>query len=163
MVLEPELLILDETLSALDQVEQAKLLDLFELLQTRHGVTYIYITHDLAMVRRVCTRIAVMYLGRVVELADKHTLFFDSGHPYTMALLSAVPVIETPRYSAEKYLLDGEPPDPVDIPPGCSFRTRCPFAFDRCAAEDPFLYVRSDGALSACHLIEDNPKSLLNA
>jgi peptide/nickel transport system ATP-binding protein len=160
MVLEPELLILDETLSALDQVEQAKLLDLFELLQTKHGVTYIYITHDLAMVRRVCTRIAVMYLGRVVELADNHTLFFDSGHPYTMALLSAVPVIETRRYSAEKYLLDGEPPDPVDIPPGCSFRTRCPFNYDRCAVEDPSLYVRRAGAFSACHLIEENPQAL---
>ena len=137
MVLEPELLILDETLSALDQVEQRKLLALFERLQVRHGITYIFISHDLSMVRRVCNRIAVMYLGRIVELASNETTFFNSGHPYTRALLSAVPVIEEKPYKTETYLLEGEPPDPIDIPPGCSFRTRCPFAFDRCAVRRP--------------------------
>ncbi|WP_230978777.1 dipeptide ABC transporter ATP-binding protein [Ollibium composti] len=152
LVLEPELLILDETLSALDQVEQAKLLDLFETLQARRGITYVYISHDLAMVRRVCARIAVMYLGRVVELSDNETLFASSSHPYTRALLSAVPTVEEKPYKTETYLLEGEPPDPIDIPPGCSFRTRCPFAFDRCAREDPRLTLLSDGSLSACHL-----------
>ncbi len=156
LVLEPELLILDETLSALDQVEQAKLLDLFETLQTKRGITYVYISHDLAMVRRVCARIAVMYLGRITEIADNETLFRTSAHPYTRALLSAVPTVETKPYRTETYLLEGEPPDPVDIPPGCSFRTRCPFAFARCAVEDPALTISADGNGSACHLGADS-------
>lgn len=152
LVLEPELLILDETLSSLDQVEQAKLLDLFEALQVKRGITYVYISHDLAMVRRVCARIAVMYLGRIVELADNETMFGRSAHPYTRALLSAVPTVEEKPYRTETYLLEGEPPDPIDIPAGCSFRTRCPFAFDRCATDDPTQIVREDGNASACHL-----------
>jgi oligopeptide/dipeptide ABC transporter ATP-binding protein len=152
MVLDPELLILDETLSALDQVEQGKLLALFERLQVRRGITYVYISHDLSMVRRVCNRIAVMYLGRIVELATNEATFFNPGHPYTRALLSAVPVIEERPYKAETYLLEGEPPDPIDIPPGCTFRTRCPFAFDRCAAEDPLLLRRDPADFAACHL-----------
>jgi peptide/nickel transport system ATP-binding protein len=152
MVLEPELLILDETLSALDQVEQRKLLALFERLQARHGITYIFISHDLSMVRRVCNRIAVMYLGRIVELASNESTFFNPGHPYTRALLSAVPVIEEKPYKTETYLLEGEPPDPIDIPPGCSFRTRCPFAFDPCASDDPLLLPRGPSDFAACHL-----------
>ena len=151
LVLEPELLILDETLSALDQVEQAKLLDLFEGLQARRGITYVYISHDLAMVRRVCARIAVMYLGRIVELSDNEPLFSAAGHPYSRALLSAVPTIEPKPYATRTYLLEGEPPDPIDIPRGCSFRSRCPFAFDRCAAEDPRLRSLAAGIESACH------------
>ena len=90
LILEPRLMILDETLSSLDPVEQGRLLDLFERLQARHGLTYLFISHDLAMVRRACTRIAVMYLGKLVEIADTAGLFYDPGHPYTMALLSAV-------------------------------------------------------------------------
>ncbi|QPC94511.1 ABC transporter ATP-binding protein [Mesorhizobium sp. INR15] len=152
LVLEPELLILDETLSSLDQVEQAKLLDLFETLQVKRGITYVYISHDLAMVRRVCARIAVMYLGRIVELADNDTMFGRSAHPYTRALLSAVPTVEEKPYRTETYLLEGEPPDPIDIPPGCSFRSRCPFAFDRCATEDPVQAIHESGNASACHL-----------
>ena len=151
MVLEPELLILDETLSALDQVEQAKLLDLFEKLQARHRITYIYISHDLGMVRRVCSRVAVMYLGRVVELAGNESTFFNPAHPYTRALLSAVPAIEHRPYDATTYLLEGEPPNPINIPPGCSFRTRCPFAFNRCAHVDPALSPRGEDHLAACH------------
>ncbi|MDQ6438285.1 ABC transporter ATP-binding protein [Mesorhizobium sp. LHD-90] len=153
MVLDPELLILDETLSALDQVEQGKLLDLFERLQNRHGITYVYISHDLSMVRRVCNRVAVMYLGRVAELAGNEATFFDPAHPYTRALLSAVPAIEHKPYDTTTYLLEGEPPDPIDIPPGCSFRTRCPFAFDRCATDDPMLMKRSGEDFAACHLV----------
>ena len=152
LVLEPELLILDETLSSLDQVEQAKLLNLFEAIQAKRGITYVYISHDLAMVRRVCARIAVMYLGRVVELSDNETMFLSSSHPYTRALLSAVPTVEERPYRTETYPLEGEPPDPIDIPKGCSFRTRCPFAFDRCAMEDPQLMRLSETTASACHL-----------
>jgi peptide/nickel transport system ATP-binding protein len=155
MVLEPELLILDETLSALDQVEQGKLLALFERLQAHHGITYIYISHDLSMVRRVCNRIAVMYLGRVVELATNESTFFNPGHPYTRALLSAVPVIEERPFKPETYLLEGEPPDPVDIPAGCSFRTRCPFAFERCSVDDPTLLRRGRSDEAACHLVSE--------
>ncbi|MDW6021116.1 ABC transporter ATP-binding protein [Mesorhizobium sp. BAC0120] len=153
MVLDPELLILDETLSALDQVEQGKLLELFDRLQARHGMTYVYISHDLSMVRRVCNRVAVMYLGRVAELAGNETTFFDPAHPYTRALLSAVPAIEHKPYDTATYLLEGEPPDPIDIPPGCSFRTRCPFAFERCVTDDPALMKRSDEDFAACHLV----------
>jgi len=150
LVLKPRLLILDETLSSLDQVEQSRLLELFERLQATHGFTYIFISHDLAMVRRACTRIAVMYLGKVVELADNHSMFFDPGHPYSRALLSAVPTIEARRYDARECLLDGEPPSPINIPPGCSFRPRCPLSFDRCAAEEPPLLPREGGS-AACY------------
>ena len=151
LVLEPRLLILDETLSALDQVEQSRLLEIFDKLQAEHGFTYIFISHDLAMVRRACTRIAVMYLGKIVELADNHTVFFDPGHPYIKALLSAVPTIEDRRYDAAENLLEGEPPSPIGIPPGCSFNSRCPLAFERCTTDEPGLESRGDGRISACY------------
>ena len=151
LVLEPRLLILDETLSALDQVEQSRLLEIFDKLQAEHGFTYIFISHDLAMVRRACTRIAVMYLGKIVELADNHTVFFDPGHPYTKALLSAVPTIEERRYDAAENLLEGEPPSPIGIPPGCSFNSRCPLAFERCTTDEPGLENRGDDRISACY------------
>ena len=150
LVLKPRLLILDETLSSLDQVEQARLLELFEGLQAAHGFTYIFISHDLAMVRRACSRIAVMYLGKVVELAENRTMFFDPGHPYSRALLSAVPTIEARRYDARECLLDGEPPSPINIPTGCSFRPRCPLSFARCAVEEPPLTPRPGGS-AACY------------
>jgi peptide/nickel transport system ATP-binding protein len=150
LVLRPQLLILDETLSALDQVEQFRLLELFQRLQADYGLTYIFISHDLAMVRRACTRIAVMYLGKIVELADNETVFFHPGHPYTKALLSAVPTIEERRYDPRQCLLDGEPPNPINIAPGCSFRPRCPLAFERCVAEEPALLERRAGDWSAC-------------
>lgn len=139
LVLEPELLILDETLSSLDQVEQARFIELFERLQRERGITYIYISHDLALVRRVCQRIGVMYLGRIVELAHNEDIFTQPAHPYTRALLSAAPTTEHNPFPMATYLLDGEPPDPVDIGPGCTFKTRCPFAFDRCYTDDPKL------------------------
>lgn len=155
MVLEPRLLILDETLSAVDQAEQIRLLDLFERLQAQHGLTYVFISHDLAMMRRVCTRLVVMYLGEVVELAANHTLFFDPGHPYSKALLSAVPTVEERPYRTEDCLLEGEPPSPIDLPVGCSFAGRCPHAFERCRRESPILQVRQKpGDFSACFLTQ---------
>ncbi|MEB2671231.1 ABC transporter ATP-binding protein [Bradyrhizobium japonicum] len=157
LVLDPELLILDETLSALDQVEQRKLLALFQRLQDQRGMTYIYISHDLGMVRQACNRIAVMYLGRVVELADNRTTFIEPRHPYTRALLSAVPAVEERPFKAETYLLEGEPPNPIHIPAGCSFRSRCPFAVDKCALEDPPLFARGRDESTACHLTEIDP------
>lgn len=154
LVLEPKLLILDETLSALDQAEQARLLELFERLQQQHRFTYVFISHDLAMVRRACTRIAVMYLGEVVELADNLTLFFDPGHPYSKALLSAVPSIEPRPYDSETCLLEGEPPSPIAIPAGCSFASRCPQVMPRCRVESPRLWDRGSGNQAACFLVE---------
>lgn len=154
LVLEPRLMILDETLSALDPVEQSRLLALFEQLQVKHGLTYLFISHDLAMVRRVCTRIAVMYLGKMVEIADTSGTFYDPGHPYTRALLSAVPTLDANPYKPEECLLDGEPPSPIDIPPGCSFASRCPHAFARCRIETPLLREHKAGRLAACHLLD---------
>lgn len=153
LVLEPEILIMDETLSALDQAEQFKLLDLFQKLQKEYNLTYIFISHDLAMVRKVCNRVAVMYLGEVFELAENDRLFFDPGHPYTKALLSAMPTLEERRYQPEDCLLEGEPPSPIDIPAGCSFRSRCPHAFAPCATINPSLTVRGDQNFAACHLV----------
>ncbi len=159
LVLEPRLLILDETLSALDPMEQGRLLDLFAKLQQAHRLTYLFISHDLAMVRKVCSRIAVMYLGKIVELADTGTVFFDPGHPYTRALLSAVPVLEEQPYKTEDCLLEGEPPSPIDLPTGCSFRARCPLAFERCRIEEPPLYPRGSGRVAACHLVESDERA----
>nr|WP_207620388.1 ABC transporter ATP-binding protein [Oharaeibacter diazotrophicus] len=154
LILSPRLLILDETLSSIDQREQAKLIDLFAGLQKKNDLTYVFISHDLAMVRKVCTRIAVMYLGKIVEIADNHDLFFAPRHPYTKALLSAAPTLEDKPFDAGEYLLEGEPPSPIDIPPGCSFASRCPLAFARCRAETPELREWRPGAFAACHLVE---------
>ena len=153
MVLEPKVLILDETLSALDQAEQFKLLDLFEKLQAAHNLTYIFISHDLALVRRACDRIAVMYLGEVVEIVGNDRLFFDPGHPYSRALLSAIPTLEARRYRPEDCLLEGEPPNPIDLPPGCAFAGR-PSAFARCRETSPALFTRGQKDLAACFLVE---------
>jgi len=155
LVLKPEILIMDETLSSLDQSEQFKLLDLFARLQRDHGLTYIFISHDLAMVRKVCNRVAVMYLGEVFELANNERLFFDPGHPYTMALLSAMPTLEPRRYRPEDCLMEGEPPSPINLPKGCSFRSRCPRAVDRCAERPPHLTTRGQRDFAACHLVVD--------
>ena len=155
LVLEPKLMILDETLSALDQIEQSRLFELFDRLQQAHGFTYIFISHDMALVRRVCHRIAVMYLGRVVELADNRTLFENPSHPYSRALLSAIPTLDEHPFKARDYLLEGEPPSPVHIPPGCAYRSRCPRALDKCKTHDPGARPAPDGGLVACHLIHE--------
>lgn len=161
LVLEPKLMILDETLSALDQIEQARLFELFDRLQQAHGFTYIFISHDMALVRRVCHRIAVMYLGRVVELADNQTLFENPSHPYSRALLSAIPTLDEHPFKARDYLLEGEPPSPVHIPPGCAYRSRCPRALDKCKTHDPGAQLLPDGGLVACHLIHEARSSAM--
>jgi len=154
LILDPKLLILDETLSSIDQREQTRLIDLFSRLQEKSSLTYVFISHDLAMVRKVCTRIAVMYLGEMVEVADNHDLFFDPQHPYTKALLSAAPTLEERPFNAGDFLLEGEPPSPIDIPPGCSFASRCPKVFGRCRVETPRLLEHLPGRLVACHLLD---------
>jgi peptide/nickel transport system ATP-binding protein len=154
LILDPKLLILDETLSALDQREQGRLIDLFAKLQEKNDLTYVFISHDLAMVRKVCTRIAVMYLGEMVEIADNRDLFFDPQHPYTKALLSAAPTLEDKLFDPGDFLLEGEPPSPIDIPAGCSFASRCPKAFGRCRVEAPKLVEHSPGRFVSCHLLD---------
>ncbi len=154
LVLEPRILILDETLSSLDQPEQMRLIALFRQLQAQRGLTYIFISHDLAMVRQVCSRLAVMYLGEIVELAGNEDLFRDPGHPYTKALLSAVPTMETRPFDSREHLLEGEPPSPIDLPPGCSFASRCPQRFERCDVESPKLVERRQGNCSACFVLQ---------
>ena len=156
LVLEPQLLILDETVSALDQSEQNKLLALFSRLQAEKNLTYIFISHDLAMVRRVCSRIAVMYLGELVEIADNRNLFYSARHPYTKALLSAVPTVEDNPYDSAKLLLEGEPPSPINIAPGCSFASRCPFVMRVCREKAPALTAVTPGSAVACHLYDPN-------
>jgi len=155
MVMNPKLLVLDETMSSLDQVEQARLLDLFDDLQRRHNYTYIFISHDLALVRRACSRVLVMYLGRVVEMAENEKLFFEPRHPYSRALLSAMPTLEDNRFDAKECLLEGEPPSPVNIPPGCSFRSRCPLAKEVCEKMDPMPETRGLTQVE-CHLVHEN-------
>ena len=159
LVLEPKLMILDETLSALDQVEQSRLFELFDRLQKAHGFTYIFISHDLALVRKVCHRIAVMYLGRVVELADNQTLFENPSHPYSRALLSAIPTLDEHPFKSRDYLLEGEPPSPVHIPPGCSYRSRCPRALEQCKTHDPGARLAPGGGLVRCHLINEQRRA----
>lgn len=151
LILEPRLMILDETLSALDPVEQGRLLDLFEKLQVQYGLTYLFISHDLAMVRRACTRIGVMYLGKMVEIADTGALFFNPRHPYTKALLSAVPTLDAKPYRREDCLLDGEPPSPISLPNGCTFAPRCPQTFETCLEVEPPLKRVAPGCDTACY------------
>jgi len=159
LVLEPKLMILDETLSALDQIEQSKLFELFDRLQKTHGFTYIFISHDMALVRKVCHRIAVMYLGRIVELTDNRTMFEDPTHPYSRALLSAVPTLDDHPFKSRDYLLEGEPPSPVHIPSGCSYRSRCPRALEKCKTIDPGATPLPGGGQVSCHLIDDKKPS----
>jgi len=139
LVLEPRVLLLDETLSALDPMEQGPLIELFERLQKTRAITCIFISHDLALVRRVASRVAVMYLGRIVEVGTNEQIFSSPRHPYTRALLSAAPTLEASPYNADECLVDGEPPSPIRLPPGCAFADRCPAAQADCRTFDPKL------------------------
>ncbi len=150
LTLRPRLVILDEPTSGLDVSVQASVLKLFRGLQEAFALTYLFISHDLAVVQTMCQRVAVMYLGRIVELGDTRALFERPRHPYTQSLLAAVPRIGGRRVTRD-FALEGEPPSPRHLPSGCRFRTRCPVAEARCAAEDPPLRV-VDGQRVACHL-----------
>jgi len=153
LVLEPKLLILDESLSALDQMEQGRMLALFTRLQRERELTYIFISHDLAMVRRICGRIAVMYLGEIIEMGSNESIFEQPRHPYTQALLSAAPTLEEIPPTVRAAIVDGEPPNPIDIPVGCSFASRCPRAMPICREIAPVLMQVSTNVQVACHAV----------
>jgi peptide/nickel transport system ATP-binding protein len=147
-----DLIICDEAVSALDVSVKAQIVNLLSDLQDELGLALLFISHDLAIVEHLTHRVAVMYLGKIVELADRRTLFAEPHHPYTRALLSAVPVPD-PTAKRERIVLTGDVPSPINPPSGCRFHTRCPFVFDRCRTEEPLLRPIGDrGHLSACHL-----------
>jgi oligopeptide transport system ATP-binding protein len=138
LALSPRLIVCDEPVSALDVSIQAQVINLLIDLQRRHGLSYLFIAHDLAVVAHISHRVAVMYLGRIVEIADKDGLFQNPRHPYTRALLASVP-IANPRLKQPAPLVDGDVPSPVNPPPGCAFHTRCRFTMARCKTERPQL------------------------
>jgi len=150
LILEPELVICDEPVSALDVSIRAQILNLLEEMKRRYGLTLLFIAHDLAVVKAVSDRIAVMYLGKLCEVAMTEQLFRQPAHPYTNLLLQAIPVPD-PTVKPATNLATGEPPSPLDPPSGCRFRTRCPRADSRCAAEVPLLREVTPGQFAACH------------
>lgn len=150
LALEPLLLICDEPVSALDVSVQAQILNLLQDMKERYGLTLIFISHDLAVVKAVSTRIMVMYLGKVCEISSPDELYSNPRHHYTHALVSSVPIPD-PTVAARGTALEGEPPSPMDPPSGCRFRTRCPAATDLCAQEEPQLHEVSAGHFVACH------------
>ncbi|MCJ7676460.1 MAG: ATP-binding cassette domain-containing protein [Anaerolineales bacterium] len=153
--LTPSFIVADEPITSLDVSIQAQVVNLLQDLQAEYRLTYLFITHDLSMVRHLCDRVAVMYLGRVVEMAPVEELFTRPLHPYTQALLSAIPVPD-PAVEARRrrIILTGDVPNPADPPPGCTFHTRCPAAFDRCRNESPRLQEVSSGHSVSCFLTE---------
>ncbi|MBB4019558.1 peptide/nickel transport system ATP-binding protein [Chelatococcus caeni] len=151
LVLEPKLVVCDEPISALDVSVAAQVINLLHDLQIRFGMAYLFISHDLKVVRQIADEVAVMYLGRIVEQGPPEALFHTPAHPYTQALVSAVPSLG--RHTRERIVLAGDPPNPVDRPAGCPFHPRCPRAVSRCRSEAPALRPTPDGRLAACHLV----------
>jgi oligopeptide/dipeptide ABC transporter ATP-binding protein len=155
LAVEPEVLVADELVSALDVSVQAQIINLLLQLQTRLQLTVVFVAHDLRLVRHISHRVAVMYLGKIVEISPCDELFAGPRHPYSKALLAAVPELD-PSRRTRAVAARGELPNPLELPSGCLFNTRCPFAFDRCFAQRPALTPRGPEHLAACHLTEFN-------
>ena len=153
LALRPAFIVCDEAVSALDVSIQAQIVRLLEDLRAEFGLTYLFIGHDLSVVRHICQRVAVMYLGRIVEIAEKEALFETPLHPYTQALMAAAPIAD-PHAKRERMVLQGDVPSPINPPPGCTFHTRCPFAFERCKTETPLLKPAADDGRVARHLVD---------
>ena len=162
LALRPELLVADEPVSMLDVSIRAEILNLLRRLADEHGISVLMITHDLSTVAAYADRIAVMYLGRIVEIGDARTVLADPQHPYTRALRSVVPVPD-PSRRRKPVILTGETPDPSHIPRGCRFHPRCPVAFARCPTVDPPLFDLGSGHAAACLLVEDGPRARTEA
>jgi len=153
LAVNPEYIVCDEPVSALDVSIQAQVLNLLQDLQEEMGLTYLFISHDLSVVKHLSNRIAVMYLGKIVELATSDELFANQAHPYTQALLSAIPIPSIDE-KPKRILLQGDVPSPKNPPSGCRFHTRCPYATERCKTEEPMLRDIGGGHCVACHLVK---------
>jgi oligopeptide/dipeptide ABC transporter ATP-binding protein len=154
LAVDPKLIICDEAVSALDVSIQAQILNLLKKLQKKFQLTFLFISHDLSVVRHISDRVMVMYLGKVVEIAEKKDLFDSPMHPYTRALLSSIPV-PNPALKRERVILKGDVPYPIDPPSGCRFHTRCPFVTDKCKVEEPALRELSNNHFVSCHYAEN--------
>ena len=151
LAMRPKFIVCDEPVSALDVSIQAQVLNILRELQHEFSLTYMFIAHNMSVVEHISDRVAVMYLGKIVELTDRATLYRDPQHPYTQALMSAIP-IPTPDLKRERVVLTGDVPSPLNPPAGCRFHTRCPLAFDRCKVDEPPLIDLGGGHYAACHL-----------
>jgi oligopeptide/dipeptide ABC transporter ATP-binding protein len=154
LALGPDILVCDEPVASMDVSVRAQILNLLMDLWRERGIGILFVSHDLGVVRRIAQRVAVMYLGRVVELGDNETVWSTSRHPYTRSLAASIPSARSWRDGRDQTLLQGEPPSPFEIPRGCRFHPRCPIAVDRCRSEDPALRAIVPGVEVACHLVE---------